>query len=964
VLTATALVVSALVPFVCAFWSSRGLLARLDDPLLPDRLLAHSRRVGTAAGVAIGAGAIFAPAYFPWVVLLSWISALAGGFRARKSVFDEAWGFLSYLDHTLRFWIGLLGSFAVVAVIPWAMSIAGSKALSVGLVLGLVAWVWMFFGPFVFRVLVRARPFVGSEADALSIHFSRILERASCRAPALFIAEARGGSWINAFALPEVSRPGVLFTRGFLDALSPREIAAIFAHEVAHLEHWTPRKVALGRALGLLMVALPIFLWAGPASPFLRGWEWMWPIAFFVAMTLKAARNRGHEAESDRRAIELCSDPDALVSALTKLHALNRISRRWDAAYESLSTHPSLAHRVRAIHAASGNRGEIVAEALFRASDGSDRAVFFDSSRVHFLEGLPRDGEALLARSAKRRSYRYEDVHELRVQANHELVLKSGGGETARMAVRVEDVRAVEEVLDRVDGLLGETPRAAEAPAARLWSLVVGLLGLIPSPSWVVVALAGAAFARPSFFTFLALGASGLASAAWLPEPWWRSVSLALAAVAALLAAVRKRSLPRGRREALPALVVPLSLVLLSIVSAVSGLFSTLPAMHASLWARESPSAFAGLVALGAVLLSLPRVASRLAGVVALAAAFALVVLGSSAFRERFGGDLFASSGDPIPVKEAFLTPIREVRIPGHVARIALSPRGERFAAALVSLENEEDLAYLVESTPGRLEPMRALALEYLDEDRILFVDRSNGRAFLKVASVSELESAFVLHPLPLLAGIRLESDGSTWWVSGYDPVQGSQVLVRGGFDSAPAEELRFWSEDGRTPLAVSGDAALLAGYDVGALLPFVPMLSMPRFAMELEIQTNRGPSSVGASLMMPYCFASSLAEPGFYCSVVNGQETGLFFLASGSSSFETLGFIAGGFHANESAPDGFLLLNRFDGPAHLFERSRKVAWRLDTRAQSLVLRNRVLAVARTVDRDDETVVSLYTVGE
>ncbi len=965
-MTATALVVSAIVPFVCALWSSRGLLVRLDDPLLPDRLLAHSRRVGTAAGVAIGIGALFAPAYFPGVVLLTWLSGLAGGFRARKAVFDERWGFLSYLDHRLRFWTGLLGSFALVAAIPWAMSIAGSDSLVVGLAVGVVAWLWILAAPFIFRDLVRARRFGGLEAEALSPLFSPILGLASCPAPALFVAEARGGSWINAFALPAVGRPGVLFTRGFLDALTPREIAAIFAHEVAHLEHWTPRKVVSGRALALLLVALPIFLWAGPASPFLRGWEWIWPLAFVVATSLKSAKSRGHEAESDRRALALCNDPDALVSGLTKLHALNRIARRWDAAFESFSTHPSLARRIRAIRALSGERSPGVAEALFQASDGADRAVLFDSSRVHFLEGLPRDGEALLARSAKRRSYRYEDVDELRLRANRELVLKGASGETARMAVRAEDVRAVEEVLDRVDGLLGDSPLTAGYPTERLWSLVLGLLGLIPSTSWVVVALAGAALVRPSLFTQLALGASGLASAAVLLAPWWRAASLALASIATIVLALKNRSLPRTRRDALLAALVPLCLFLLSTLAVLPALVSAIPVMYASLWASESPSAIVGLVGVGAVLLSFPRTPARLGGALALSAALGVALLGSSALRERRGGDLFASSGGPVPVRKASLPLIREVTVPGAVSRIALSPRGESFAAALVSREEEEkDIAHLVEREPGRFEPLRALALGYLDEQRILFVEHGEGRAVLKVAAVSNLDSAEVVHALPLLGGLVLESDAAGWMVSGYDWMDGSRVLVRGGFGSAPPEEIRFSSESDATVMAASGDAALSARYDF-APFSFLPLASSPRLVMELEVETKSGTrTNLGASLLMPYCFAAAaFVDPGFYCAVMSGQQTGLFFLPAGSSSFEPLGSIPGMFHANEAAANGWLLLNRADGPPNLFDRDRGAVLELSEQVRSLAVRNEVLATVRGGDRDDESVVSLYTVRE
>ncbi len=460
-LVAIAFSVLVLAPGFYARWSSRNLLRHLGDPLLPERLLEHFRRLGTSVGIVTGLGAFLVGPFLPALLFLAWVSILAGGFRARREVFDESWGFTSYLVHTLRFWAGFVGSFALIASIPWAMAISVDHALEIGVALGSVAWLWVLSGPVVFRRLVRARPFDGPEAEALRPLFSRILEKAKCGAPALFVAEARGGSWVNAFALPSVRRPGVLFTRGFLDALSPEETAAIFAHEVAHLEHFQPRKVLLGRALSLVLVVLPVFLWAGPLSDFserLRGWEWIWPLAFLIAFVVRAAKSRGHEAESDLRALELSRDPEALVTGLTKLHFLNRVSRRWDPSQESGSTHPSLARRIRAIRAVSGRRIPEGLDASFRAGDGSDRAVVFEGSRIHWLRGLPEDGTDLLARSGSRESHRYEDLVDIRLRAGRELVMKGKAGETDRMPVRPEDVAAIEEVLDRVDGLLADAP--------------------------------------------------------------------------------------------------------------------------------------------------------------------------------------------------------------------------------------------------------------------------------------------------------------------------------------------------------------------------------------------------------------------------------------------------------------------------------------------------------------------------
>jgi hypothetical protein len=114
----------------------------------------------------------------------------------------------------------------------------------------------------------------------------------------------------------------------------------------------------------------------------------------------------------------------------------------------------------------------------------------------------------------------------------------------------------------------------------------------------------------------------------------------------------------------------------------------------------------------------------------------------------------------------------------------------------------------------------------------------------------------------------------------------------------------------------------------------------------------------------MPYCFAAALVEPGIYCAVANEQQTGLFLLSAASPTFEPLGTIPGTFHANEAAANGWLLLNRADGPPTLFDRNHRRAFELPEPVESLAFRDEILATARAVDGVHETVVSLYTVRE
>jgi hypothetical protein len=453
-----------------------------------------------------------------------------------------------------------------------------------------------------------------------------------------------------------------------------------------------------------------------------------------------------------------------------------------------------------------------------------------------------------------------------------------------------------------------------------------------------------------------------------MPDPWWRSATLLLAGVAALSVAFRARGLPRRRPDVFLATLVPLGLVLLSGLRGATAFLSSLPAMHASLWASETPSAFVGLVAIGAVLASLPRATARFGAALALVLAIGLAFIGSSAFRERFGGDLFATPGAPIPVREASLTRIREVTIPGGASRLWLSPGGASFTVALVPPDEDADeAAYLVETAPGRLESLRAIALEYLDEERILVLEKSDNRAVLKALLVSDLESAVVVQELPLLAGLDLDADASgNWQVTGYDWLEREFLLIRGSLHGGGPEEVRFpIDDDGATIISVNREGiALLARYEVPGS-EFLVLPSSSRLVMSLELSESGGSEvSLGRSALSPQCYRSPLSEPRFFCAATDGRRTALFSLLPESSSFEPLGFLPGTFYGNEVERGARLLMNPWDGSTLLVDLARKVAFRADTQGAILAWQGNVLAAARVNVEGDETKVSLYTVGE
>src|SRR6185369_6571792 len=111
-----------------------------------------------------------------------------------------------------------------------------------------------------------------------------------------------------------------------------------------------------------------------------------------------------HETESDLRAAELTGDPEAVIRALTKIHAFARLPRRYDAEFERHTTHPSLARRIQAIRTAGGTALAAIDESAVFAGAQGDSVTFHDRQ----LEW--RDG------GSSARTLEYGELVELRIR--------------------------------------------------------------------------------------------------------------------------------------------------------------------------------------------------------------------------------------------------------------------------------------------------------------------------------------------------------------------------------------------------------------------------------------------------------------------------------------------------------------------------------------------------------------------
>jgi heat shock protein HtpX len=200
-----------------------------------------------------------------------------------------------------------------------------------GMVIALVIALGMNFFSYWFSDKLVLRMYNAQEVDASSApQFYRMVQELAARAglpmPRVYLIDENAP---NAFATGRnPQNAAVAATTGLLRALSEREVRGVMAHELAHVKHRDIliSTISATMAGAISMLANFAMFFGGrdsegrPANPIVSILVMI--LAPIAASLIQMAISRAREFEADRGGAEISGDPQALASALQKIHRM------------------------------------------------------------------------------------------------------------------------------------------------------------------------------------------------------------------------------------------------------------------------------------------------------------------------------------------------------------------------------------------------------------------------------------------------------------------------------------------------------------------------------------------------------------------------------------------------------------------------------------------------------------------
>ena len=903
----------ATLPAIISWWSGRGLAALVDDPILPERLIAQRRRNACVAALAVMGLAVISTRSLIWTLPLTLLALHVGAYSLRKAVFSETWTLLAYLSFFGRTMVGVFGLWLLLAGVPWLASAAGSADWIVGLILAPLLALWNLRYADAVRLCLRTRPL---EPSPLLARCRLLAESCNLPQPAFERIDLNGGVVANALALPSPGGASVLFTDTLLARLTDDEAAAICAHELAHLEYYNPqrlRRIALVSyaLIGVACAWTPALRFAGFAA---GGWTTAaWLALLTAVLALRARGKQVQETVCDVRAVGLVG-AEPLISALTKLYTIARIPRRVELQQDQSGSHPSLARRIRDIRKAAGTAPATLDDAAsFTSADGRT-VVTFDASTLRWLGA-----------DAVTQSIEYINLAEVRIDARRSnsprLIVRGSRTQQWEMSLAPADVARAQSVLDVVDSRLGEMPAAPVVPFKFSRPMVAVLMLMTVTFGHLAVAvmalLAWIRFAPP---LLIGAGLAALTAAALA----WRDATSGFMVVTAMPIAVAGAALLllawSNRKEAFASLRPMLAVVgVLALLSVSSIALAGIDAIRLHQSARTTPSATVLLVGLAGALACVNTRRARVAGAMSAAAAALVAVLGSSLFLDRFGSDPFLVDSPAIKWVTVDAPALEEFALPTFTSKLRLSPDG-RAVAALDQADSADDMTKFHVGRVGEaLTPVEASDLLFADDEHLLIAATDQRGTTVKTVTLSGREVVWQQRVDDLIAPVlTLDAASQKWRLTGWTADRG-MARAEGVIGSAQVDAVR-WPADDTDEAMVGGfttmgrDALVVESrYDAGVFDSLSPRWQMMSLLLQRFNQKSKywrlgpdGRRELGVSRLGADCRADVTAADALVCLTFDGTRTRLFTLHS-SGRIEGLGWLNGRFSLDQNGVPGWL---------------------------------------------------------
>ena len=207
--------------------------------------------------------------------------------------------------------------------------LGGAQGMLLALLLGgaMNLWAYWFSDKMVLR-LYNAQEVDETSAPGLYRMVRELADRAAISMPRVYLIDEEQP---NAFATgrnPE--NAAVAATTGIMRMLTERELRGVMAHELAHVRHRDILISTLSATVAGAISSLAQFgmFFGGrdedgrPANPVVSLIVMI--VAPLAAMLIQFAISRAREFEADRGGAEISGDPQALASALDKIHRYAR----------------------------------------------------------------------------------------------------------------------------------------------------------------------------------------------------------------------------------------------------------------------------------------------------------------------------------------------------------------------------------------------------------------------------------------------------------------------------------------------------------------------------------------------------------------------------------------------------------------------------------------------------------------